>query len=52
MIFVPVIWACFDFCPCKRKSLKNIPVNFFLFEKGPWPHVFEDMAWDLPRGSC
>jgi len=34
MIFVPV-----------KKSLKNIPANFFLFEKGPWPHIFDDIAW-------
>ena len=40
MIFVLVIWARFDFRPCKKK----------LFEKGPWPHIYDDMAWGLPRG--
>jgi len=29
----------------QKKKLKNIPANFFLFEKGPWPHIFADMAW-------
>jgi len=31
--------------------LKNIPAKNFLFEKGLWPHIFDDMAWGLPRGS-
>jgi len=43
MIFVPVIWACFDFRSCKKKCLNYIPAKFYLFEKGPWPHFF--MIW-------
>jgi len=35
MIFVPVIWACFDFRPCKKKSLNKIPAKKILFEKDP-----------------
>jgi len=27
MIFVLVIWTCFDFRPCKKKSLNYIPVK-------------------------
>jgi len=41
----------YDFRPCK-KNLKNNPGKKKLFEKGPWPHIFYDMAWGLPRGSC
>ena len=35
MIIVPVIWASFDFRPCKKKNLKYIPIKKNLFEKGP-----------------
>ena len=52
MIIVPVIWASFDFRPCKKKKLKNILVEKILFEKGPWPHYSADLAWFWPRGSC
>jgi len=34
MIFAPVIWANFDFRPCKKKIEKR-PCKIFLFEKGP-----------------
>jgi len=34
MIFVPVIWTSFDFCPYKKK-LKNVLAKKKLFEKGP-----------------
>jgi len=47
MIFVPVIWASFDFRPCQKKKLKNIPAKKNLFEKGPWPT--KTLKW---HGSC
>jgi len=52
MVIVPVIWACFDFRPCEIFFLNYIPVKYFLFEKGPWPHFMADLAWFWPRGSC
>ena len=52
MIIVPVIWGSFDFHPCKKKSLKYIPVKKNLFEKGLWPNYSADLAWFWPRGSC
>ena len=52
MIFFPVIWANFDFRPCKKKSLNYIPTKTFLFEKGPWPHIPADLACCTPCGSC
>jgi len=50
MIFIPVIWVSFDFRPYKKKSLKNIPVKKYLFEKGSSPHQNIEVAWFLPRG--
>jgi len=41
----------YDFRSCKKKKMKNILVKN-LFEKGPWHHIFYDMAWVSPRGSC
>jgi len=52
MIFVPVTWPCFDFRPCKKKSLNYIPAKKVLFEKGRWPHIPADLACCIPRGSC
>ena len=34
MISVPIIWASFDFRPCKKKIEKH-PCKKNLFEKGP-----------------
>jgi len=43
MIIVLVIWASFDFRPCKKKfELHLCKKN--LFEKGPWPHFMSDLA--------
>jgi len=52
MIFVPVIWATFDFRPCKKKSLNYIPAKKILFEKCPRLHIPVDLACCMPRGSC
>jgi len=51
MIFVPVIWANFDFLPCKKK-MKNILANIFLFEKGLLPHQNVDGAIATWRNPC
>jgi len=47
MIFVPVIWVSFDFRPCKKKSLKNIPVKKNCLKKVPGPTFL--MIW---HGVC
>jgi len=40
------------FVPVKKKILNYILQKKKLFDKGPWPHFFVDMAWFWPRGSC
>jgi len=52
MIFVSVIWASFGFRCCKKKRNWKTSCKYFLFEKCPWPHIFADLAWYSPRGSC
>nr|ABD32661.1 hypothetical protein MtrDRAFT_AC150441g19v1 [Medicago truncatula] len=38
-----------DSCPGKREfSMVGKNSHF----PGLWPHIFDDMAWVLPHGSC
>ena len=40
MIFVPIIWASFDFRPYQKKSLKNIPAKKFVWKRSLAPHFW------------